>query len=216
MDEINENPKNILCYILQYFQTWDASNWIAAASVFIAVLSCYVVWKTLSWQSEAEHDRALLAELKLILERAYSELECKTGKHTVVRPERLAWLTSARHLCSYKKLKGSLKTDLHRTLCNEHEEFWRHHFYLLLENIDNQNFFKATGTSGEEIELRSAATVLAFSTWPASLNDPISEVVFKDHVKEYDLYSPKFIHFRLYVEHNFPTIYRDSNYRLDN
>ncbi|MCY1559294.1 hypothetical protein D9M68_963160 [compost metagenome] len=97
---------------------------IAFGSAIVSVLAIYVPWRN-------THDSEVFKEAVLALERAYRSL--MQGAEPDSRPaaDRLNWLTSARHIESYKSLRNSLKTELYRRLCREHEEHWRHEFYLV-------------------------------------------------------------------------------------
>jgi len=127
----------------------------------------------------------------------------------------LGWLTAARHLLGYKELKKKLKTTLYQTLCNEHEEYWRHQFYVLVHEIDSGAFFSwvnPTAMTEENIEPTSAALVLSFSAWPAGQVDPLDEVSFEELVKENQLFSAQYRHFRSYISKTFQSLYERSRY----
>lgn len=149
------------------------SAFIAVASAIVACVAVYTPWKL-------QHDSELFRQAVLTLERAYRALS-NDGKN--IRPalaDRLNWLTAARHIQGYRGLKSRIKSDLYQLLCEEHEEFWRHQFYLCLDmhNISNSSYYDKT-TSPERklgIEPRSALIIYSFASWPNSKIDPIASV----------------------------------------
>jgi len=136
---------------------------IALGSAVVSVLAIYVPWRN-------THDSEVFKEAILALERAYRAL--MRGAEPDSRPasDRLNWLSSARHIESYKSLRDSLKTGLYRRLCQEHEEHWRHEFYLRIskDRIDQVSYYE----SGP-IEPRSAIVIHGFSAWKNDRQDPI-------------------------------------------
>lgn len=194
----------------------DASDWIAILAAIIGLASFGLsLWNAIKNQL-IEHDRELLRQLVLSLERAYSAIS-PSQANLPPNPDRLAWLTSARHLVSYEDLKNSLRLPLYKRLCEEQEEFWRHEFYLLILRIGSEQYFSSINAEEmmeENIEPTSAARILAFSAWPEGRPDPIDSLSLDDLVARNNLFSPRFRHFRNYIERRFPNIYaritRDS------
>lgn len=200
--------------ILNWLSNFEASDWIAIVAALVAAGSLLVSVWTAVGQRRTEHDRELLGQLILTLERSYASLRMPGSTDNPNR-DRLGWLTAARHLLGYKELKKDLKTKLYRTLCNEHEEYWRHQFYVILGKIDSDAFFScadAKAMTKENIEPTSAALVLAFSAWPTDRKDPLDEVSFEAIVKENNLFSTQFRHFRSYVSKGFQSLYEKSRY----
>jgi hypothetical protein len=157
-----------------------ASAIFAGISALIAAAAIYFPWRL-------QHNQELLNQAVLSLERAYAALSVGG---TSVRPptaDRLNWLTCARHIQSYKTLKARLKTELHHSLAEEHEEFWRHQFYLCLDipNIHHASYYAEhvpTGHAG--IEPRSALIIYAFASWPEGKPDPIDAVDVQQLLRE--------------------------------
>jgi hypothetical protein len=139
---------------------------IAVGSAVVSVLAIYIPWRN-------THDTEIFKEAILALERSYRAL--MQGRRDGERPnaDRLAWLTSARHIESYKALRDSLKTTLYACLCREHEEYWRNEYYrcLLKEKIYQESYFE----SGP-IEPRSAIIIFGFAAWPRNKEDPIDKL----------------------------------------
>lgn len=150
---------------------------ISFVSAIVAVLAIYIPWRN-------THDTAVFSEAVLALERAYKSLNANRQNDQRPAPDRLNWLTCARHLESYKDLRARLKTSLYRRLCAEHEEHWRHEFYLSLlkERILNASYFE-TGP----IEPRSAVVIYGFAAWPESRKDPIDIADYESIFSESDI-----------------------------
>lgn len=195
------NISDILCSI-----KLDSSDWIALAAAVVAAASLLVSWRTVVYQRRTDNDRELLRQMILTLERAYGSIS-EGNPSALPRQSRLGWLTAARHIAAFKSLKAELKTRLHRKLCEEHEEYWRHQFYVMLSRIDSSSFFEwsnpETGQP-ESINPTSAALVLAFSNWPKDRKDPLADFSLKKLIQENDLFSLRFMHFRDYIETRFP------------
>lgn len=192
--------------ILKCIEVLDSSDWIALAAALVATMSLFVSWRTAVYQRKIDNDRELLRQIILTLERAYGSISSETTSALPLQ-SRLAWLTAARHIAAFKSLKSELETQLHRKLCEEHEEFWRHQFYLMLSRIDSSSYFEWTNPETrqpENIDPKSAALVLAFSNWPKDRKDPLDNFSLKKLIQENDLFSLLFRHFRAYVEARFP------------
>lgn len=150
---------------------------ISIISASVSVYSIYIPWKN-------NHDSEVFKESILSLERAYRSLTRDSDVDGTPVSDRLNWLTSARHLESYKSLKNSLKTKLYRRLCQEHEEHWRHEFYLRILNnriLDVSYFEKGP------IETRSAIVVYGFAAWPNDKQDRIDDLDVEALFKESEL-----------------------------
>lgn len=105
-------------------------------------------------------------------------------------PDRLNWLTSARHIESYKSLKSKINTELHQSLCEDHEEYWRHQFHLGLgmHSIHSSSYYEEGQLSEQRmpIEPRSALIIYSFASWPEGKLDPIDSVDIQALIKEFD------------------------------
>ncbi len=201
--------------MLEFLGNFWLSDWIAVCAVIVAIVSLSVTWRSAAGQRRMQNDREVLNQLILSLERSYSALSTNETPRVKLSRDRLAWLTAARHLIAYKELKQRLKTKLYQALCDEHEEFWRHQFYVLLEGADSADFFKPVDLdemNQENIDPTSAAVVYAFSKWPDGRVDPLDAVSFEKIVKENDLFSGPYRHFHHYVSSTFKDLYGRSRY----
>lgn len=167
---------------------------VALGSAIVSVLAIYLPWRN-------THDSEVFKEAVLALERAYRSL--MQGADSDGRPasDRLNWLTSARHIESYKTLRNSLKTSLYRRLCQEHEEHWRHEFHL---RISKSCIYQVSYYETGPIEPGSAIVIHGFAAWQNGRQDPIDtldfEALFRDSkvlqgnygLREYLARFPKF------------------------
>lgn len=142
---------------------------IAFGSALVSVLAIYIPWRN-------THDSEVFKEAVLALERAYRALMESADVNGRPTPDRLNWLTSARHIESYKSLRDSLKTPLFRRLCREHEEHWRHEFYL---RIAKDRIYQVSYYESGPIEPRSAIVVHGFAAWTSERQDPIDTLDFE-------------------------------------
>ncbi|MBX9904660.1 MAG: hypothetical protein K2Y31_09915 [Burkholderiales bacterium] len=150
---------------------------IAFGSAVVSVLAIYFPWKN-------THDSEVFKEAVLALERAFRSLMLNAHSDGQPAPDRLNWLTAARHIESYKSLRNSLKTSLYKRLCQEHEEHWRHEFYLkILKNRMYQISYFESGP----IEPRSAIVVYGFAAWPNTKQDLIDMLDLEKLFQESDL-----------------------------
>ncbi|WP_147282881.1 hypothetical protein [Pseudorhodoferax soli] len=126
-------------------------------------------------------DKELTAQARMSLKWAYDALT-EEGKTIPPPADRLNWLTCARHLLRHDYLVAQIKTDTYRTVHAEQAEFWRHQFYLALnhQTLAFPHYYAGPGRygplSGNGIEPRSAAVVVAFSSWPEGQVDLIERV----------------------------------------
>lgn len=159
-----------------------ASAVFAGASALAAAAAIYFPWRM-------QQNQELLNQAVLSLERAYKALSNDGENITPVVADRLNWLTCARHIESYKALKSRLRTTLHRSLCEEHEEFWRHQFYICLDipNIHSPIYYaeQPPPKQRSSIEPRSALIIYALASWPEGKADPIDSVDIQRLMREY-------------------------------
>jgi hypothetical protein len=192
--------------MLEIIKRLTSSDWIALAAALVAGVSLLVSWRSASYQRMIDNDRELLRQIILTLERAYVSIGEESPSFPP-RQSRLGWLTAARHIAAFKTLRAELQTPLHKTLCEEHEEYWRHRFYVMLSRIGSHTYFEWNSPESrqlENIDPTSAAVIFAFSNWPKERKDPLAAFSLKQLIEENDLFSTKFRHFRTYIETRFP------------
>jgi len=155
-------------------------DWASTASAFFAGLSALAATATIYFSWRIQSSQEILNQTALSLERAYMTL---TNNGTETKPpaaDRLNWLTAARHIERYKKLKAKLAFDTHRVVCEEQEEYWRHKIYTCLDAPHQLSLAyykeKPHPERRAEIEPRSALIIHDFAKWPEGREDPIDKV----------------------------------------
>lgn len=176
----------------------------AGVSALVATAAIYFPWRTQKSQKFLEHATHSL-------ERAYEVLSSSGHQIQPPTPDRLNWLTAARHIEQYRRLRKSIKCKEHQLVCEEQEEYWRHKFYVCLDtpNTLMQDYYQErTLPSGQlGIEPRSAIIVHDFAKWPDGKQDPI-DLANVDSVLKLGKVLQGNIGLRLYLE-SLPS-YRDK------
>jgi len=154
------------------------------------------------------HDKELIEQLKQSLELAYKSLWCgdESGNPTNIR---MRWLSAARRIERYRELKTTLKTSIHKTICDEQEEYWSDKIHSLLQRISDEAFFKSIDPENmveEEIDIKSAAIVFSFSVWKEDRSDPLDSVDLESIIQAHKLYSPIYRSFWYYVQRSRPEL----------
>jgi hypothetical protein len=188
--------------ILLYFR----DNWLALAAFILSIISLWITWLKNIKDRQYANDKELVEQLKQSLELAFKSLAPSKNSGPPTN-NRLRWLAAARHIARYRELQSSLKTSLHKTICEEHEEYWRDKVCKLLQRIDDSRFFESINPEEmeeEKIDLRSAAVVFSFSVWKEDRPDPLDSMSLEEIIKKYKLFSPCHRHFWGYVERTAP------------
>lgn len=145
---------------------FDASDVIAVFAALIAVVAVLIPW----WY---QRNQLLLEQAVKSLERAYEALTDKGQSISPPAADRLNWLTAARHIARYRMIKAKIAgSRTHRLLCEEHEEYWRHQFYLCLKDA---SLLPLGYYQSGPIEPQSAIIIHGFSEWPENKRDPIND-----------------------------------------
>jgi len=156
---------------------------IISAGTLVTVVLAYKSYSAnLTKQNEdrdRDRDKELLAQAQKSLRWAYEALT-DDGKTLPPEPDRLKWLTAARHLLRAEKLAGQLVGQTYRTVYDENEEFWRLQFYKALDDstLHDPNYFRhrERSFSPPRIAASSALVVLHFSTWKKGAQDPADSI----------------------------------------
>ena len=145
----------------------------AGVSALIAACAIYL-------PARAQASQKLLDQAQLSLERAYEALSSGGRELSPPAPDRLNWLTAARHIQRYKSLKDKLTDRTHRTICEEQEEYWRHRIYLCLQTSQPYQptyYMEQLAPSPRSaIDKTSALIIHAFAKWPDGRADPLEKV----------------------------------------
>lgn len=120
-----------------------------------------------------------LKESLSLLDKAH-ETFIRDGAEPPVN-DRLLWLSTARMILRFQKLREQISEPEHIAVADENEEHTRLKFYGILgRNRDNfsREYFCPSGDlySGENIDRKSIAVVFGFSRWKEGIQDPLSEI----------------------------------------
>lgn len=150
--------------------TSSLSAVFAGVSALAAAAAIYFPWRT-------QKSQKYLDQATLSLERAYEALSSRGQQIQPPSPDRLNWLTAARHIEQYRRLKKLIDCKEHQLVCEEQEEYWRHKFYVCLDapNPLLPDYYQERTQPHRQqgIEPRSAIIVHDFAKWPDGKHDPI-------------------------------------------
>jgi hypothetical protein len=155
-------------------------DWVSIASAVFAGVSALVAAAAIYIPARIQASQRTLAQAQLSLERAYDALSKGGNEENPPAPDRLNWLTAGRHIVNYKRLKAGITEAVHKTICEEQEEYWRHRFYICLssgELLQPWYYMERLAPNPKEaIDKRSALVVHAFAKWPEGRPDPLDAV----------------------------------------
>jgi hypothetical protein len=158
-----------------------ASAIFAGLSALVAAAAIYFPWRT-------QQSQEILNQAAHSLERAYEALSNNGTQICPPAPDRLNWLTTARHIEQYKKLKKKISFKTHSVVCEEHEEYWRHKLYLCLDplHIQQPSYYAERREPQRQlgIEPRSAIIIYNFVNWPEGKQDPIESANVEEMLKD--------------------------------
>jgi hypothetical protein len=205
---MNMSQFELLWHALLKALLYFKGNWLALVAVILSLISLWITWHKNIKDRRYANDKDLVEQLKQSLELPYKSLALRDDSE---RPTniRLRWLAAARHIARYRELQSSLKTSLHKTICEEQEEYWRDKVYGLLQHIDDSRFFEPIDPEKfekDKIDLRSAAVVFSFSVWKEGRPDPLDNMTLEEIIQNYKLFSPIHMHFWDYVQRTAPEI----------
>lgn len=156
---------------------------IASVLTVVSIVIAYLNYRTSQKKSladlQAQKDKEIFEQAIQSLKWAYETIT-EGMENGIPDPSRLKWLTGARHISRYYKLKELLLTETYKLICEENEEYWRHRFYVLLDQqaLRNKQYYMDTSQSEwpENIELKSAMVINDFSNWQESKVDPLDDI----------------------------------------
>ncbi|MDH5425160.1 MAG: hypothetical protein OEY29_09215 [Gammaproteobacteria bacterium] len=163
----------------------NISNIQAAGSLAIAssaVVAFFLYRATIKRHKKEDADKSseyFLKEGKELLEKTYQLFTDDGENKSPPRNDRLLWLTTARMIIRYQNLKSKITANAHLEIIEEHEEYWRFHFYKLLdENSANFSirYFQPSGDryNGFNVARNSIAIIFDFAKWNGP--DPLEGV----------------------------------------
>jgi len=169
---------------------WEVVDAFIASltDVKVASVAAVIAIFAITWPLRYQRNAALLDQAVLALKRAYDALTDEEVHAAPVPVERLNWLTAARNLETYKALKKKIRVRVHRRIVEDHEEHWRHRFYLALRGpaYYQPSFYQRVGPPAprehhrDGIQIESAIIVHAFAKWPKGRRDPIDHADFDE------------------------------------
>ena len=142
-------------------------------SIIFVILNYWLSRSKAKKDSILTRDKEICEQAIIAIERAFSSLTYGKGKYELPEASRLNWLTSARQIERFKELKSRIKSDLYKLVCAEHEEHWKHEFYLCLPSdyLIQPSYFK-----DGNIHLKSALVIMNFKQWAPNSTDPLDNV----------------------------------------
>jgi len=159
--------------------------------IVVSIVIAYLNYRTSQKKSlsdlQAQKDKEIFEQAIQSLRWAYETIT-DGMVDGIPEPCRLKWLTGARHISRYYKLKEFLLTDTYKLICEENEEYWRHRFYFLLDQqaLRNKQYYmdEAQDEWPENIELKSAMVINDFANWQESKVDPLDTIEKSNLIKD--------------------------------
>jgi len=183
--------------VISTMTSWLSQAWTSILPFLgplTGVITVVIAYFALVWPLRYQRSAAILDQAVCSLGRAYSALTIDGSQTDPVPADRLNWLTAARSIEAYKALKSRVRVKVHRLIAEDHEEYWRHRFYLALRHpaYRQPSYYYPWGKIHEEalqpepIEPQSAIIVHAFAKWPKSRRDSIDHADFHRIFSETD------------------------------
>lgn len=152
----------------------------AAIALTGVVVSTDMTRRAFKEERQWSRDEKFVDQVKMSYEWAFNVLT-DNGQRIPPRPDRINWLTCARHLERAKRIAALISTPALAAVLAEHEEFWRHRFYTALDSpvFLNWKYYATKDFSGpyvENIEITSAMIIVDFSNWRKGSIDPTDDV----------------------------------------
>ena len=152
-----------------------------AVSAIVAFLLYRLNIKRHQDEDKYKASETFLRESIMILERSFDIFTDKGANTNPPRNDRLLWLTTARFIRRFYRMRSKVSVKEHIEIIDEHEEYHRFQFNKLLkENKDNftKEYFKTN--ESVSIDKKSMAVIFDFAKWTEEKTEPISEVNDKE------------------------------------
>lgn len=169
------------CDNIPFLQLAQATGSIAVGISAIVAVNLYI--STISRHKSEDLRKAsqeYLQEAIKILERMY-DIFTDNGENTdPPRNNPLLWLTTARMMLRYYKIRDKINQDDHKEIVKEHEEYWRFQLYNLLSR-NRSNFrlayFQPSGdkNGADVIQRDSVGIIFDFARWYDDTEDPLKD-----------------------------------------
>lgn len=187
-------------FSLQRVMDWMSQAWTAGASFVgpvtdlkVAVVTAVIAYFAIIWPLRYQRSAALLDQAVRALERSYDALTADGATTNPIKADRLSWLTAARNIETYKALKKKIPVKVYRRIAEDHEEYWRLRFYVLLghEALHQPSYYgewrpMPRANRESPIAPESAVIVHAFAKWREGREDPVDLADFHRIFSETD------------------------------
>lgn len=166
-------------WVQSYLSSIQAIGSLAIlASATVAVSLYRATTQRHNKEDEFKASEAFLSEAKTLLEKTY-QLFSNGDDDTPPENSRVMWLTVARMIVRYQKLKKLIIEEPHIEIIEENEEFWRYKFYSLLDrNADalSCDYFSLSEhrCGVNKIDRTSIAVIFDFAAWKGE--DPLDDI----------------------------------------
>lgn len=167
---------------IPFLQIAQASGSIAIGVSAIVALNLYRTTVN-RHKSEDERNRSkeYLSQAILAIERSYEIFTDKEENTEPPRNDRALWLTAARFIIRFRRLKDKVTEQDHVDVIEEHEEYWRNKYATLLaknKNNFNSAYLMPSGNlyGGDVVHRDAIGVVFDFARWPEDNDDPLHGV----------------------------------------
>jgi hypothetical protein len=167
---------------IPFLQIAQATGSIAVGISAIVALNLYRT--TLNrHESEDKRNRSkeYLSQAIVAIERSYDIFTDNEENTEPPRNDRALWLTAARFIIRFRRLKEKITEPDHIDVISEHEEYWRNKYATLLSKNKSKFdlvYFMPNGNNygGEVVQRDSIGVVFDFARWPEDNDDPLHGV----------------------------------------
>lgn len=170
---------------------WDIASAIGAViTAIMATIAFFTYRSSLKKQEEErirDSDKELIHQIQISFEWAYAALVGIDGQ-SHFKPNRLNWLTCARHLLRQEEITKEIVGVVYKTIYEETKEYWRHQFYLAIENAIKSGAYFAANPNDKTLSIEpvSAFVIINFSIWPDDKDDPTNRLTPESIVEKLD------------------------------
>ncbi|WP_109479887.1 hypothetical protein [Paraburkholderia sp. C35] len=151
-----------------------ASPMVSAIAIGV---SGFIAWTAIKTPQKDRESKNHLDQAILSMQRAHAALT-NDGRNPHAEPDRANWLTAARHIETYKKLKRGVTEPSHKVMCEDHEEYWRHRVSdaVQMYALRPKGWYEEDRANGRNgLYPASLVIVYGFASWPDDKKDPIDE-----------------------------------------
>lgn len=169
------------CDNIPFLQLAQATGSIAVGISAIVAVTLYIsTIRRHKSEDKRKASQEYLQEAIKILERMY-DIFTDNGKNTdPPLNNHLLWLTTARMVLRYYKMRDKINQDDHTEIVNEHEEYWRFQLYNLLRRNQSKfclSYFQPSGdkNNADIIQRDSVGVIFDFARWYDDTEDPLKD-----------------------------------------